>query len=228
MELSGSYYALVLIIEIVVFALLARKVHQSFYTLFYRLTSSEATSSRLFALLFLPGTFIHELSHFLMAKLLLVHATKFELMPVLQEEGLKLGSVSIEKTDPLRRLLIGAAPFIVGLSLILGSLFWMNDNLTITFSLSWWLKGLVIFGYFQIGNTMFSSRKDMEGAFLLLMVFVAILVGLYLLKWFQVFEWTSILLNQNSSIIMTASLLMIVPMAINFGLILVLKLFKNN
>ncbi len=69
----------------------------------------------LFSLLFFPGVFIHELSHFLMAKLLFVPTGHFSLIPKTMPNGtLRLGYVEVSKTDILRDSLIGMAPLIAG------------------------------------------------------------------------------------------------------------------
>jgi hypothetical protein len=66
--------------------------------------------------LLLPGVFLHELSHFLVATALLVPVTRFDL-GVRRARGarINLGSVNIVRTDRLRESLIGAAPFFFGI-----------------------------------------------------------------------------------------------------------------
>src|ERR1700681_939898 len=68
----------------------------------------------LISFIFLPGIIIHELSHLLVASILFVKTGEIEFMPQVQDEGLKLGSVSIAKTDPIRRFIIGVSPIILG------------------------------------------------------------------------------------------------------------------
>lgn len=226
MTVSGGVFALILFFELLFFALLAKKLHQNFYTVFYHLTGSEDIAARLFAFLFLPGTFVHELSHFLMAKVLLVHASNLELIPVLHDDGLKLGSVSIAKTDPFRRLLIGAAPFIFGLSLMTGSLFWLYQNREFTFSLPWWGIGILLFVYFEIGNTMFSSKKDMEGALAVALFTLLIPAVLFFLGINEPFLFLLRLINQNGEIFLNGIFLMGVPVAINLLVLTFVQLFK--
>lgn len=138
---------------------------------FMRVTKSQTMSIYLLALLFFPGVLIHELGHFLMASFLLVRTGEIEFLPKIQEGGIKLGSVSIAHTDPLRRFVIGVAPFVSGLAILFLSAYY----LTPLWPFSW---KTILFGYilFEIGNTMFSSKKDLEGAIGLLL-FVGFIVG---------------------------------------------------
>ena len=69
----------------------------------------------LFSLLFFPGVFLHELSHFLMAKLLFVPTGNFSFIPQTMPDGrLRLGYVEVSKTDILRDSIIGMAPLLAG------------------------------------------------------------------------------------------------------------------
>lgn len=66
-----------------------------------------------------PGVFLHELSHWLTAKLLLVRTGAFHLGPkVIKKNGAPigwtLGYVEVGPYDPFRGSLIGVAPFVFG------------------------------------------------------------------------------------------------------------------
>lgn len=125
--------------------------------------------------LFLPGIIIHELSHFLVASLLFVPTGDIEFMPQLTDGGLKLGSVGIARTDPIRRFLIGVAPILAGLSLIVGIFYFVLNNGLF----NGWILLLVSYIIFAVGNTMFSSKKDMEGAVVLLVFAFIIILASY-------------------------------------------------
>jgi hypothetical protein len=74
----------------------------------------------LYSLVFLPGIFIHEVSHWLMATLLLVRAPRISIWPQRQPDGtLRLGYVETERVDFFREALIGAAPLAAGSAAIL-------------------------------------------------------------------------------------------------------------
>ncbi|MGQ9626883.1 MAG: hypothetical protein ACUVV0_08270 [Anaerolineae bacterium] len=66
-------------------------------------------------LLFLPGIVVHELSHWLAAKLLLVRTGKISVWPGRKRGGkMQLGSVEVGPADPFRASIIGLAPLVSG------------------------------------------------------------------------------------------------------------------
>jgi len=69
----------------------------------------------------LPGVVIHELSHWLMAKLLGVRVSLPAIGPVRRgrSKRVSLGSVRVGKVDPVRASLIGMAPLLGGSAVIL-------------------------------------------------------------------------------------------------------------
>ena len=124
-----------------------------------RLTRSNTLAIQLLALIFFPGVLIHELGHFLMASILFVPTGEIEFLPKVQEGGVKLGSVAIARTDPLRRLLIGLAPTVSGVGILLLASYYLGALWPLS-----WKTLLFCYILFEIGNTMFSSSKDLEGA----------------------------------------------------------------
>jgi len=69
----------------------------------------------LYFVLLLPGIIIHELSHWLAANLLGVRTGKISLWPSRRRGNqMRMGSVRVARTDPLRASLIGLAPLISG------------------------------------------------------------------------------------------------------------------
>ena len=69
----------------------------------------------IFSILFLPGVFLHELSHLVIAKLLGVRTGRFSLLPrVLPDGKLQMGYVETSRADIFRSALIGTAPLITG------------------------------------------------------------------------------------------------------------------
>jgi len=92
-----------------------RWLHREIQWVFLLVTRSQAVALGLFSLLFFPGVLLHELSHFLMARVLGVRTGRFSLLPsVIQDGRLRLGYVETEETDILRDALIGMAPLITG------------------------------------------------------------------------------------------------------------------
>src|SRR5438105_14179391 len=123
MILAATFFA-----ELFALFLLSRVLTRLLSVFFHRITRSQTITIYLIALLFFPGTLIHELAHFFMARLLFVPVANMEFIPKLNGSTVKLGSVSIARTDPIRRLLIGMAPFFIGTSILLGVLFLATRN----------------------------------------------------------------------------------------------------
>ena len=95
--------------------LLQRLLHREIQAVFLILTRDPRITMAIFSIIFLPGVFIHELSHFLMAKILGVRTGRFSLFPQSLPDGrLQLGYVETTRSDIVRDSLIGAAPLIVG------------------------------------------------------------------------------------------------------------------
>jgi hypothetical protein len=142
------------------------------------MTKSQTTTIHLLSILFLPGVIIHELAHMLVASILFVPVGEIEFFPKLTENGVKLGSVSIAKTDPVRRALIGFAPVFIGVLIFLGMLFYFDTMRNRVELFGWGVHAMVLYTVFEIGNTMFSSSKDMEGTLELFgaLCFVAIIL----------------------------------------------------
>lgn len=94
---------------------LQRRLHKEIQAIFLILTRDATLTMGIFSLIFLPGVFLHELSHFLMAKLLRVPTGRFSIFPRALPDGrLQLGYVETARSDIVRDSLIGAAPLIAG------------------------------------------------------------------------------------------------------------------
>jgi hypothetical protein len=95
--------------------ILQRLLHREIQAILLIITRNPQLTIGLFSVLFFPGVFLHELSHFLMAKLLRVRTGHFSLIPAALPNGhLQMGYVETEQTDVIRDSLIGLAPLIAG------------------------------------------------------------------------------------------------------------------
>ncbi len=104
-----------LLSALVVLVFLQRSLHREIQATFLILTRRTGMTEAIFALIFIPGVFLHELSHFIMAKLLGVPTGKFSLIPQAQPNGkLRLGYVETASGGFFRDALIGAAPLVTG------------------------------------------------------------------------------------------------------------------
>ena len=72
-------------------------------------------------LLMFPGILLHELSHFIVARLLGIKVTNFSLGPRRRKNSntIELGSVSVYSGGTIRDSLVGVAPFIAGTVVLL-------------------------------------------------------------------------------------------------------------
>jgi hypothetical protein len=178
------------------------------------------------AILFLPGTILHEVAHYLTAHILFVPTGKMELIPEMQDHStVKLGSVQIAKTDPFRRALIGFAPFFYGVGVILLVLWYVYSSNLLTYT-----PILIIAGYiiFEVGNTMFSSKKDLEGT-LELLIALAVIVGILYFVGIRVpgSIFTSLFTDQVVTFLMLCCQFILVPLGIDVVALLVLALIKR-
>lgn len=219
------FYILLFFSELFVLFFLSRQVTRSLSYLFHRITRSEKWTIYLMALFFFPGTLIHELAHYLTAGILFVRVGKIEFVPKVMGIGVKLGSVEIGHSDPIRRALIGMAPFFWGTAIILIILFafqsyggLQNTGLTI-------LTGYVLF---EISNTMFSSRKDMEGTLELFLAVFSITVIAYLIGIrFPEVDQDALLTPEVISLFQTGSFFLAIPLVIDIALLLLLRLLRS-
>jgi hypothetical protein len=116
MKLLTSFDGLLwLLAALFLLMFLQRAMHREIQAAFIILTHRPGLTQTIFAIIFFPGVFLHELSHFFMAKLLGVHTGKFSIIPQAQSNGkLRLGYVETDSGGFIRDALVGAAPLVAG------------------------------------------------------------------------------------------------------------------
>lgn len=111
-NLNGLMWLLIMLGPLI---FLQRSLHKEFQAVLLLITHKPGIAITLFALVFLPGVFLHELSHLIMARLIGVRTGRFSLLPRPMADGhLQLGFVETSQTDWIRATMIGAAPLIAG------------------------------------------------------------------------------------------------------------------
>ena len=190
------------------------------------------------AILFFPGVVVHELSHLITAGVLFVRTGEIEFLPKMEGDKVKLGSVAIEKTDPVRRAIIGFAPVVVGLLIISGIAYYALTSSPLPLGegegegLSQWIKILVnvaaFYLLFAISNTMFSSRKDLEGTIELVIVFAIISIAFYVIG-FRVDVSIPLYIQEGVlQIVKAVSLFLLLPILIDVGLTGTIRLLNSK
>lgn len=215
-------YFLIFASELILLFIISKKLINALARIIYKLTKSHKVVVHTLAILFLPGTIIHELGHLLFAGVMLVPVGELSVMPEIEETGAKLGSVQIGQTDPLRRMVIGVAPILLGMILIFSIFLLVKIGIS-----PWWQVFLALYFIFQIANTMFSSRKDLEGAIGFLAIVTVAIIILIVLYFFnptligQMWLWLNTLdLEMVSSFFKTASIYLILPVVLDLSIIL--------
>lgn len=171
-------YFLIFLSEIIFLFFISRKLYKGLSSFAYKITKNKKWTIYIIAILFLPGTIVHELSHAIAALFLLVPFEKIEFIPEIEGERVKLGSVRIAKTDPIRDFLISSAPLLIGVILIL-SVFYFTFQADGEFSI--WKTIISLYASFEIGNSMYLSKSDIKGTLGLLIFSVIILIIFYIL-----------------------------------------------
>jgi hypothetical protein len=193
-QLAGFFWFIAMLAPLII---LQRLLHREIQAVFLILTRDARLTMGIFSLIFLPGVFLHELSHFLVAKILRVPTGKVSLLPRPLPDGrLQLGYVETAKADVVRDSLIGAAPLIVGTLFVAYAAIYKLDLRVLwdvlrnrQFDLFWMgigalptVKDFYLWFYltFAVSSTMMPSESDRH-AWLEMVVSVGVLFAIALL-----------------------------------------------
>jgi hypothetical protein len=187
-------------ISLLILVLAQKLLQREIQIILLLLTKNPNLAIGIFSLLLLPGVFIHEVSHLLMAIVLRVPVRKISLIPQVNKKGnIRLGYVETTKSDFLRDSLIGLAPFITGLLILtyigtkklglvnigeipnfrvlLENLIYMPKTLDF---------GLWIYFAFAISTTMLPSESDRQ-SWKIIIIVIGTILGLVLVSGYG--EW---------------------------------------
>lgn len=217
MGMNPAYlYLSLFLFELILLSWLCKKLQIALGRSFYLMTKSHNTSVILLTILFFPGTLIHEMAHALMAGVMLLNVGEIKLTPEIGEDSVKLGSVQIEQSDPFRRALVGVAPVIFGVGILISSLLYLFSHLEKSAGIPYSIWLIIIYIIFVITNTMFSSRKDLEGTLEVLVFIICIFLAFYILGFNQVFNYINNLFTPSAAeFLKKASLVLIIPILID-------------
>ena len=216
-------YFVLLFLEIIVLFFLSKKISNAL---------SKFLSINFLSFLFLPGVIIHELSHMLAAVILFVPVGNMEFAPKRSDSGLKLGSIEIAKTDPVRRSIIGFAPVCAGLILIIGIVYLFTSNLLFLKDKESYIFIASIVGVmyllFAISNTMFSSKADIAGTVEILITLLIIFAAIYILGFRPTFGFVDkILTKEFFEVIQKSAIFLLAPIAIDILILGTIKLIRR-
>ena len=111
-EVNGLFWLLLLLLPLL---FVQRRLQGEIQAVFLLLTRRQDAAIVLFSILFLPGVLLHELSHWIAARLLGVPTGRLSIIPKRMDAGrLRLGYVETASADVFRDAIIGAAPLFAG------------------------------------------------------------------------------------------------------------------
>ena len=171
--------------------IISRRLLQLLYALTFVTTKNRTIALWTIALFLLPGTIVHELSHFFTALLLRVPTGRLSIFPSIgpapspdagRDEGeIRAGHLEIARTGPIRHTIIGVAPMFVGLLFIytIGHFFFQSllsiNNYQLTI-----INIIGIYLLFVVSTTMFSSKADMRSFIFVAPVIILLVTAVYL------------------------------------------------
>jgi hypothetical protein len=187
--------------EIVVFFVLfglmlflQRWLQQHIQGFTYAVTGNPGCAVRALFILLLPGVLLHELSHWLVANLLGVRTGQISIgLGKARGKHFSLGSVTVDRSDPLRESLIGLAPFIAGLLAVwalmgFGFDVWSMTDPMVAVNTIWSTIGdpltwLCLYLVFAVSTAMIPSESDREPWGAIIVIFAGIGAFALILGW---------------------------------------------
>lgn len=179
----------------------------------------------LYSLFFLPGTIVHELSHWLTAEILRVPTGEINVLPDLSDEDggqvKNLGSVMTARTDPVRATLIGLAPLIVGMFVLIILTALLTRQLES--ESSWYVLALIFYGILVTANSMLSSSADLR----FWPVFLIVIVGLLLTTRFSGISVNPSLQSNLNGVLQSTNFALVLSLGVDLVILIILFSFRR-
>ena len=161
-----------------------RSLGKTLSYLVHKLGGGQHGTIILWSIIFLPGTIIHELSHFFFAILTGARTGKIEILPEylsedFEDEGQKsvaLGYVQTSQLNPLQGFFVGLAPFIAGSVLLVWFSLLINSSYQ---QANYPLLSLVLYLFFTVTNSFFPSWVDIKQTLTFIVLIIVVLLGFY-------------------------------------------------
>ena len=199
-----------------------------FTRLIHRLGGGQHGAIITWSIFFLPGTIIHEISHFLIAALTGARTGKIEIFPEYLEEknkekgGVALGYVETQTLNPIQGFLVGIAPFVSGAIILV----YLASLIQLSFQdKNYQLLALELYLFFTVANSFFPSWSDIKQTLPLIVISLIVVV----LAWYFGFQ---LLISPSSEIwilIETLTNTIVISVILNvfvFGLIFTINKIK--
>ncbi len=216
-------FYLLFIIQLATLFFLSKKTTNEIFYLFRALHVEEKTIFTIVSILFLPGTILHELAHYLTATILFMKVREVKILPEFEEKEIKLGRVLYEKKDFVRGIMVGIAPFFVGVFF-----FWLlaffklfpHENLLLAIAVGYLI--------FAVSSTMFSSKQDLVD--IVFIVPILLILGSIMYIFNIRLDWivkNKAVLENISSFIKQVNFYFFISLGINICIIGSLKILRN-
>jgi len=167
------------ITEVVSIYFLAHFLLNSAFRLMRRFIHSDTIIIWITALFYLPGTILHEISHYFFALLLVMNPEEVSILPRIEKDHIRLGHVIYRKhqSDFVRPIIIGIAPFFGAIGML-----WVIQSFHLFPSGIWWQN--ILFGYLILAITanMFSSKQDLVDLIYVVPIFLIIGAVIYIFQ----------------------------------------------
>ncbi|OIN90326.1 hypothetical protein AUJ42_03225 [Candidatus Collierbacteria bacterium CG1_02_44_10] len=182
----------------------------------------------IWSIIFLPGTIIHELSHFFLAIITGARTGKIEIIPEYLEDewedkgkggSVALGYVQTQRLNPIQGFFVGTAPFVVGTILLVSLASLLSTGYDSGPTIYLFLQGYL---FFTIANSLFPSWSDIRQTLPLVIIALVCL----LIAWTLGLQLFTRPTAQILSLADTVSTVLLFSSGIN--LLLVCSLFLSN
>lgn len=168
------FWIFLFVFQVYILSLLSNKLFNLLYRYLFKIFKKESTVVFIISFMFLPGTFIHELSHAITATLMGSRVTKFSIWPQVENGGIKMGYAQFIVLDVVRNTFIGISPLIFGILI----LYFLIISF---FTANFYFKILILYLIFQVSNSMFLSESDIKDLKTLFFILLIISLVFYLL-----------------------------------------------
>ena len=227
---------------------MSQQVAYQIQSLLYHLTRSEDMVTVGIFLAYLPGAFLHESAHWLIARLLRLKTGKFRVWPQRRRGSIGMGSVNVQQGGVWRDSLVGMAPLIVGSIIItvIAQQTFLAYRMTDAWSRGAWGEGLqafwqglggqdgLLWAYllFAIANAMMPSASDRQ-PLKSLILYVVGAAALYLILGLpsgpltSVLDWSAPFLLQLTGALLFTLLLDVIVIVVLWLVTRVIMIFRG-